>query len=157
MEITHHQEIIAPIEIVFDYLSDDEKMKLWMEGLESTEYPSGKNTEHPVGTEFVQTIQESGHPQQYTGVVTAFKPPTLLGMKLQGNAFRADVTYELTALSGRKTNLEYHCELSFASLVHRVVGFLFSGLNQRIVKTQIKKLQSLCEQAAVRRSTPPES
>lgn len=155
MEIIHNQEIIAPIEIVFDYLNDDEKMKLWMEGLESTEYPSGKDAEHPVGTEFIQTIQESGHPQQYTGVVTAFKPPTLLGVKLKGNAFTANVTYELAA-HARKTELEYHCELVFSSLLHRVVGFLFKGLNQRIVKTQIKKLQLLCEQAAVRRSTPPE-
>mgnify|MGYP003131043483 CR=1 FL=1 len=45
MEITHHQEIIAPVDVVFSYLNDDEKMKLWMERLESVEYPKGKKTD----------------------------------------------------------------------------------------------------------------
>ncbi|QDV17725.1 Polyketide cyclase / dehydrase and lipid transport [Gimesia panareensis] len=155
MEITYHQEIIAPIDIVFDFLNDDEKMKLWMEGLETTEYPEGKNEDDPVGTIFVQTIREAGHSQQYAGIVTEYKPPELIGVQLQGNAFRVDVTYELTD-RGRKTDLDYTCELVFAGLFYRIIGFLFGGLTRRILKNQMTKLKQLAEQAAVRRSPPPE-
>lgn len=153
MEITYHQEIIAPIEIVFDFLNDDEKKKLWMEGLESTEYPKGKNEGNPVGSIFVQTIGERGNSQEFAGIVTEFAPPTLLAVQLQGSAFRADVTYELTD-RGRKTDLDYHCDLVFNSLLFRIVGFLFRGLTSRILKNQMTKLKELSEQAAVRRSPP---
>lgn len=156
MEITYHEEILAPIEIVFDFLNDDEKMKLWMEGLESTEYPEGKNDDDPVGTIFVQTIREGGHSQQYAGIVTEYDPPTLIGVQLQSNAFRVDVTYELTD-RGRKTDLDYTCELVFASLFYRIIGVLFKGLTNRILKNQMKLLKQLSEQAAIRRSPPPEA
>lgn len=155
LEITYQQEIIAPIDVVFSFLNDDEKMKLWMEGLESTEYPNGENAENPVGTEFIQIIREGGLTQQYTGMVTEYEPPTLLAVKLQSNAFQINVTYELTDL-GRKTQLDYHCELVFASLFHRIVGFLFCGLTKRILNTQMKKLSLLAEQESVRRPPPAE-
>ncbi|MCA9021523.1 MAG: SRPBCC family protein [Planctomycetaceae bacterium] len=155
MEITYQQEIIAPIDVVFSFLNDDEKMKLWMEGLESIEYPNGQNTENPVGTEFIQTIREGGQTQQYTGTVTEYEPPTLIAFELHSPAFQVNVTYELTA-QGRKTQLDYHCEFVFASLFHRIIGFLFSGLTKRILNSQMKKLSLLAEQESVRRS-PPEA
>ncbi|WP_339735046.1 SRPBCC family protein [uncultured Gimesia sp.] len=155
MEITYHQEIIAPIDVVFRFLNDDEKMKLWMEGLESIEYPNGQNTENPVGTEFIHTIREGGHTQQYTGTVTEYEPPTLIGVELRSAAFQINVTYELTE-QGRKTQLDYHCEMIFTSLFYRIIGFLFCGLTKRILNSQMKKLSQLAEQESVRRSPPKE-
>lgn len=155
MEIRYQQEIIAPIETVFGFLDDDEKMKLWMEGLESTEYPNGKKEGDPVGTEFIQTIREGGQLQTYTGTVTEYEPPEFLGVELQSSAFRIHVTYELTSL-GRKTQLDYCCELVFASLFHKIIGVLFCGLTKRILKTQMKKLGELAEQESVRRVRPEE-
>lgn len=155
MEITYQQEIIAPIEVVFSFLSDDEKMKLWMEGLESIEYPQGKNLENPVGVEFIQTLREGRQTQQYTGTVTEYKPPTLIAFELHSHAFQMNVTYELTG-QGRKTQLDYHAELVFASLFHRIIGFLFGGLTKRILNSQMKRLSLLSEQESVRRP-PPEA
>lgn len=155
MEITYHQEIIAPIEVVFSYLNDDEKMKLWMEGLESIEYPKGKNVENPVGTEFIHTIKEAGHLQQYAGTVTEYTPPTLISVELHNSAFQFNVSYELTA-QGRKTQLDYQCEMVFASLFYRIMGFLFCWLTNRILKSQMTKLKELAEQESVRRPAPEE-
>jgi len=150
LEITYQQEILAPIDIVFSFLNDDEKMKLWMEGLESIEYPKGKDLKNPVGTEFIHTIKEGGHSQQYVGSVTEFSAPTLIAVELHNSAFQINVTYELIAKS-RKTQLDYHCEIVFASLFHRIMGFLFCGFTNRILKSQMKSLQLLSEQEAVRR------
>lgn len=155
MEISYHQEIIAPIEVVFGFLSDDEKQKLWMEGLESIEYPEGKDVENPVGTRFIHHIKEGGHTQQYAGTVTKYTPPTLMGVELKSDAFQINVEYELTK-NGRKTLLDYHCDMVFGSLFHRVMGFLFCGLTKRILKSQMKNLKQLSEQESVRRS-PNES
>jgi uncharacterized protein YndB with AHSA1/START domain len=150
LEINYQQEIFAPIDIVFSYLKDDDKMKLWMEGLEKIEYLKGKNYDNPVGTEFIHTIKEGGHLQQYTGSVTEYAAPTLIAVELHNSAFQNNVTYKLTAIN-RKTQLDYHCEIVFASLFHRIMGFLFSGLTNRILKSQMKNLKLLSEQEAVRR------
>ncbi|MCH9653584.1 MAG: SRPBCC family protein [Planctomycetes bacterium] len=150
MEITYQQEILAPIDIVFSFLNDDEKMKLWMEGLESIEYPKGKDLDNPEGTEFIHTLREGGHLQQYAGSVTQYQAPTLIAVELHNSAFRINVTYELTAI-GRKTQLDYHCEMVFASLFHRIMGFLFCWFTNRILKSQMKNLRLLSEQEAVRR------
>ena len=152
LEINYQQEIFAPIDVVFSYLKDDEKMKLWMEGLEKIEYPKGKNYDNPVGTEFIHTIKEGGHLQQYTGSVTEYTDPTLIAVELHNSAFQINVTYELTAIS-RKTQLDYHCEMEFASFFHRIMGFLFCGFTNRILKSQMKNLKLLAEQEAVRRPT----
>ncbi|WP_299462423.1 SRPBCC family protein [uncultured Gimesia sp.] len=155
MEITYHQEILAPIDVVFSYLEDDEKMKLWMEGLESIEYPEGKHVDNPVGTQFIHTIREGGHTQQYHGTVTEFDPPTLIAVELHSAAFQISVTYELTS-AGRKTQFDYHCEIVLASLFHRLMGFLFWWLTKRLLKSQMTKLKELSEQEAVRRPGPDE-
>lgn len=155
MEINYQQEIFAPIDIVFSYLKDDEKMKLWMEGLENIEYPKGKNFDYPEGNEFIHTIKEGGHLQQYTGSVTKCTEPTLFAIELHNSAFQTNVTYELTAI-GRKTQLDYHCEMEYASLFHRIMGSLFSGFTKRIVKSQMNDLKMLAEQEAVRRPTVEE-
>ncbi len=153
LEITHHQEIVAPIEIVFSYLNDDEKMKLWMEGLESIDYPKGKKTEKRVGNKFIHTIKEGLNTQTYKGIITAYEPPSLLAVKLAHPAHRMEVTYELTAY-GRKTELDYHCELVFPSLFHRLMGVSFSWFTKRILKSQMAKLKQLAEQESVRRAPP---
>ncbi|QDT90426.1 SRPBCC family protein [Gimesia algae] len=153
MEIAHHQEIIAPVEVVFSYLNDDEKMKLWMQGLESIEYPKGKKPGYKVGAKFIHTIKEGLNTQRYKGIVTVYEPPTLLAVKLAHPAHRIEVTYELTSL-GRKTKLDYHCELEFASFYYRCMGLLFSWFTKRILKSQVAKLKELAEQESVRRAPP---
>lgn len=155
LEISHHQEIIAPIDVVFSYLSDDEKMKLWMEGLESVEYPKGKKTEIKAGTKFIHSIKEGLNTQTYKGIVSAYEPPSLLAVKLSHPAHRIKVTYELTSL-GRKTELDYHCELEYTSFYYRFMGVLFSWFTKRILKSQLAKLKQLAEQESVRRVPPAE-
>ncbi len=150
MELTYQQEILAPIDVVFSFLIDDEKMKLWMEGLEAIEYPKGKDLENPAGTEFVHSFKEGGHSQKYAGSITEYKAPTLIVVELHNPAFQNKITYELTAMN-RKTQMDYHCEIEYASLISRIMGFLFSGSTNRILKTQMKSLKLLSEQEAVRR------
>lgn len=151
MEISYHQEIIAPIEVVFDILTDDEKMKIWMEGLQLIEYPEEKNVDNPVGTQFIYHIKEGGHTQQYSGSVTEYTQPTLWGIELSNAAYQFNMTYELTS-QARKTQVDYHCEMVFGSVFHRIMGFLFRWLTKRILKSQMIKLKQLSEQESVRRS-----
>ena len=153
LEITHHQEIIAPIDLVFSYLNDDEKMKPWMEGLESVEYPRGKKPASNAGKKFIHSIKEGLNTQTYKGIITEYEPPSLLALKLSHPAHRIKVTYELTSL-GRKTELDYHCELEYTSFYYRFMGVLFSWFTKRILKSQLAKLKQLAEQESVRRVPP---
>ena len=43
---------------MFELVDDDEKIKLWMEGLEETIYTSPQDRENPVGGTFKQKIRE---------------------------------------------------------------------------------------------------
>lgn len=75
MTVTYSQEIVAPIDRVFDLIDDDQKIKLWMDGLEETIYPEGLDREQAVGTTFKQRIREGGRVVEYDGEVTAYDRP----------------------------------------------------------------------------------
>ena len=63
-------EIAASPEVVFDWVDDDEKLPLWLEGLEQIEYPDGVDRNNPVGTRFRHTMRRGRKRVEYEGHVT---------------------------------------------------------------------------------------
>jgi uncharacterized protein YndB with AHSA1/START domain len=145
MEIKYTLAINAPVEKVFNLVDDDEKLKLWMEGLEETVYTSEVDREKPVGTKFRQKIREGGRLVAYEGEVTAYDKPHHLGVRIGNKQFSMQVDYRFSSIE-TGTRLDYSAAMIEATWFARLVGKLFSGLTKRILNKQMAALKTLAEQ-----------
>lgn len=144
-DITYMIDIHAPIETVFECINDNEKQKIWMEGLKETRYPEGYDPSNPVGTKFVQKIKEGGRVIEYDGEVIAYDEPKLTAVRIGNNSFSVKAFYELSEIP-EGTRLNYRAEMGSANMLTKVMGFLFSWLTKRILHKQMTKLKELAEQ-----------
>lgn len=148
MQYSYNQQIDAPIEKVFDFIYDEEKIKQWIPELISIEYDSTFNPEQPVGTVFVQRLKEGGRIQKYNGEVMAFKKNHLLELRLWNPGFTVTVIYKLEPIEKNATLFNYSCSAIFNNWFYRVMGKMFSGYMKRMLITQMEKLKSLAEKKA---------
>lgn len=148
MAITYSQFIATPIERAFACVDDEELLRRWMEGLEETTYPQGRDRARPVGTRFTQRIREGGHVTEYEGEVTAYDKPRHLGVRIGNGMFSMQVDYRFTP-EGEGTRLDYRCEAVTHHWFARVMGFLFAWLTRRILRKQMSQLKALAESSAI--------
>jgi uncharacterized protein YndB with AHSA1/START domain len=144
MIFTHALEINAPIARVFDLVDDDHSLKLWMDGLEETIYPEGKNQANPVGTLFKQRIREGSRLAEYEGRVIAYENPNLLAITIGNAQFEMQVVYRFTP-KGAWTWLDYSATLTRGSLFTKLMSKLFAPLTRRILDKQMRQLKELAE------------
>ncbi len=144
MLVTYQLDINAPIGVVFDFLDDDQKLKLWIDGLEETSYPDGQDQVNPIGTKFKQRIREGGRVVEYDGEVTDYVKPTFLGIRIGNRQFTLQVDYRLNA-TATGTRLNYKAEAVGASWLVKLLGKLFSPFTRRILDKQMKRLKRLAE------------
>ena len=144
MAITYVQHIDAPVETVFDFLDDDEKLKTWMDGLEETIYLADYDRENPVGARFTQRIREGGRITEYDGEVTSYSRPHRLAVKLWSQHFSVNVDYLLHPEDGG-TRLDYKADMNYTSRIATVMGRLFGWLTRRILVRQMNELKNMAE------------
>ena len=144
MKCTYTQDMNAPIDRVFDLISDPEKHKLWLKGVEETRYVGSYNPANPVGTKFKQKIREGGRVQEYDGEVTAFARPKHLGIRLFAPEFSVTVDYRLTPVGGG-TRLDYVAEVACTHWFYRLIGKVFGFLMRGMLRKQMRKLKELAE------------
>jgi hypothetical protein len=125
-------------------VDDDQKTKLWMDGLEETIYPDGLDRENPVGARFRQRIKEGGRVAEYDGQVTAYDKPRHLGVRIGSSAFTMEVDYRFTE-TGDSTRLDYSAKMLYANWFSRLMGSLFGWFTRRILNNQMTKLKGLAE------------
>jgi len=144
MQFESSHLIAAPVERVWQFLDDDEKRKLWMPEVEDTVYPDGNDKENPVGVRFRQRIREGGRISEYEGEVTAYNPPSLLGVRLSNPQFASDVIYRLRQEDGG-TRLDYSAELSLNSWIAKVMGVIARPLTSSIIRRHMRNLKRVAE------------
>jgi uncharacterized protein YndB with AHSA1/START domain len=144
MNFTYALEINAPIARVFDLVDDDDNIKLWMDGLEETTYPEGKNRANPVGTKFKQQIREGSRVAEYEGRVIAYEKLNLLAITIGNSQFEMEVVYRFTP-KGAWTWLDYSATMTRGNLMMKLMGKLFAPLTRRILDRQMKRLKELAE------------
>lgn len=142
-KVVYTIEVNAPIEKVFDAVSDADKQKIWMEGLEETIYPSPLEG-NPVGKPFKQRIREGGRVNEYDGEVTAYDKPNHLGVRVSNKQFAVQVDYRFTP-TGSGTRLDYSAEMMMHTWVARIMGLLFGWFTRGILDKQMKKLKQVAE------------
>jgi carbon monoxide dehydrogenase subunit G len=110
IQITTH--VACPADVLWDYIEEPEKQKLWMKGLLANE--STSPGDQGVGSTFRMKIQEGMKVAEFNGLVTAREKPNRMEVTLDGGSFPAGsklrVDYRL-AEAGGKTRLDYTCVL----------------------------------------------
>lgn len=144
MDVSHSTDIGAPAEKVFDLITDDEKKKLWAHGLLETLYPEGRSREQPVGTRFIQKINEGGRVAEYQGEILAFERPHKLAFKMSNKHFDMLMTFVLRPV-GRKTRVNFSVEMAQTGFIGRTLGSVLGWFTGMIVKRQLASLKGLAE------------
>ncbi|NLF77299.1 MAG: hypothetical protein GX573_16505 [Chloroflexi bacterium] len=140
--------IKAPIAIVFEWVSDFEQRRRWMEGVEDTVFAPPFDPAHPLGATFRQNIREGARVVEYDGEIIAWEPPTHFGVRLSNPDFTLDLDYRLSLQDEQATRLDYQVNTTYMSAFARVMGMLFMWLTRRIAYRQIARLRDLVESAA---------
>ena len=135
-------KINAPIAKVFEYLSDPDKQKLWMDGLVRTEHASPwKPT---IGTQFTQHLLK-GHKKtayEFRGEIVDFKKPSLYVMRLSGTDFTAIIRYQLHEIDGQ-TQLTSEAVMEFkGNFIARFLGRMAAHHNKQNMKKLIAMLEN---------------
>jgi uncharacterized protein YndB with AHSA1/START domain len=84
MQIKETAHFNCPREVLWRYIEEPAKQKLWMKGLLSNESTSPGRT--GVGSTFRMVIQEGRKPATYEGDVTAYDRPRRLEIRFWGAA-----------------------------------------------------------------------
>ncbi|MGZ4112857.1 MAG: SRPBCC family protein [Tumebacillaceae bacterium] len=145
MKFTYTLAINAPIERVFTCITEDEKKKIWMQGVMKTEYPHGKDPAHPVGTQFKQQIKEGKRIVEYNGEITAYEAPSLFAVRVGNPMFSFDTTYRLE-VHADGTTLNYESQFVSSSSFAKFMGKLFGWFTRKLVLKQMAALKQLAEQ-----------
>jgi uncharacterized protein YndB with AHSA1/START domain len=136
--------ISAPIVKVFEYLSEPDRQKLWMDGLVRTEYARPVDPNSPVGTRFTQHLLK-GHTKtayEFQCEIVDFRKPNLYAIKLDGKDFTAQIRYVLEEIDGA-TQLSTEAIMEFkGNLVSRFLGRMASHHSKQDTKKLIAMLES---------------
>lgn len=143
MKMIDRVKINAPIKMVFDYISNAEKQKLWMDGLVRTEFVNKWDESNPVGTQFKQHLIK-GHRKvayEFQGEILEYTFPNLYAVRIKGQGITAVVHYHLDEFEG-KTQLNSEVVMEFdGNFIARFIGKMAAHHN----KQDIKKLIALVE------------
>jgi hypothetical protein len=147
MILTYTRTIRASRAIVFSCLEKNWLRREWEEGFVEQVPLTPLNPADPVGFRFIQRNRAGGRLVDYEGMVTAYDNPALLGVRVGDRHFSIHVTYRV-AVEGRDTRLDYQAEVTYLSLLGRLMAPLAGLMLRRIVGRQLPRLQALAERMA---------
>jgi uncharacterized protein YndB with AHSA1/START domain len=135
--------IAAPIDVVFDYLDDDEKIQRWNEYFVENIYENGKQENLP-GTKFVSVQRFEKKTIRTDIVLTEYDPPNKIimeGYSKEGTAFTRYFLYK----EEDGTRIVMESSIIPKNLYYRIITKLFGGLGKFIYKDQINNLREYLE------------
>ena len=131
-------EIDRPLDVSWNYFTDEKNMPDWLPGFESIETLSGKPNE--VGSKFLLRINENGSKMEFTETVTEFKPRELFAFTLEHSMMTNNVRVKFTEKDG-KTIVTQEEKLVGANIFWRsffVFAITVSKSNARQVLEKLK-------------------
>ena len=138
-------DIEAPITKVFDFINDENKHKLWLDGLEETIREPGYDSKHPVGSKFQQKIRDGKKVEVYDGEVTAYERPQSSGCEgLQQGVFGP---YRLSAHESEEAHAPrvHDSRSRSTTLRSRCLPGLSGPMMRTVLEKQLKALKRLIE------------
>lgn len=149
MQMTVTQQINAPIEAVFQLLTEPEQVRRWMPTLESTETVSTPDDGSVVGTRFRQRIRSANQAGStvttYEGVITEYEPPDRFAVRVGSSVILMEGRYELTRGPGDSTDLQYVAEARVTHWLLRWFGWLMDKAMQLGMTQHLQSLKRVAE------------
>ncbi|MEK6258912.1 MAG: SRPBCC family protein [Planctomycetota bacterium] len=149
MQMTVTQQINAPIETVFQLLTEPEQVRRWMPTLESTETVSTPDDGSVVGTRFRQRIRSANQAGStvttYEGVITEYEPPDRFAVRVGSSVILMEGRYELTRGPGDSTDLQYVAEARVTHWLLRWFGWLMDKAMQLGMTQHLQSLKRVAE------------
>jgi hypothetical protein len=143
--VSDHIDIQAPIEETFEWVSNPEKQKRWLDHLIHTEYLDTFTGENPVGVRFRQRMRQGGQTREYEGEIIEYYPPNLFGIRLNLSDLAVEQIWRLEPLTRRSCRLHYKCEIMAENLVSAAKGLLFHLFTRLSLKKQLLSLKRCAE------------
>lgn len=139
-------EIVAhfdrPVEEVFSYVDNDDKVKLWIGGLLETKRTTSGTP--GVGSRFHQKLQIGKRVTELDGELLEYEKNRRVRVKMNFNLGEMDVTYNFTE-SGGCTELAYTCDSQYRSLFYRLLSPLIKRMAQQKLREDFARLQLLLQ------------
>lgn len=143
MVLTDQIVVNAPIDRVFDFVTNAQKQKMWIDGLVDTEFTDQQEGQLLVGARFKQHLVK-GHKRTnyvFQGEITAYEPSKHYAVTVWNADFDATIHYRFEASQGKtiltcKTEMQFH-----GSFIARFIGKMAAHHN----KQDMKKLLVLLE------------
>ena len=135
-------EIARPVNDVFAFVDDDEKVKQWIGGLVDSRRTSKGRV--GVGTTFEQLIRIGGKTISMEGILTAYEPNQRLSVKIYCSLCNMEVDYRFEERDGI-TRVNYICNSQYNSFFYKLLSPLTKLITQRKLETDFFKLKQLLE------------
>jgi uncharacterized protein YndB with AHSA1/START domain len=139
--------IEAPLESVFEFIDDDQKNLLWMNGLEETVCVAPGAADSDVGKQFIQRIRLGAMGVEYHGEVTRHDPPERVALRVhdKGGNYRMEMDYRLSLDAGGATCLDYTCEMSPLTTMGSAMVAGMRPVAKRMLMAQFTRLKDVAE------------
>lgn len=135
-------EFDSPVEEVFAFVDDDDKVKQWIGGLlETKRTTAGKPG---VGSRFHQMIKVGKRVMELDGELLAYEPNRFVSVGLDSDLCEMKVSYDFKEVDGR-TRLTYTCDSTYRSFFYRLLSPLIKYITQQKLQTDFARLKNLLE------------
>jgi len=147
MKLTHSIVIDAPKDVVWEYVDDPERIKLWMHGVEENEVIHDTGG---VGTTFRMAIREGRKLTEYQGEVTARDPGRHLQVQMSGGCSSAGpmtVDYTVSDAPSGGTELDYLFRMQ-ATGIWALMGPIGRLFGKMMIRKFFRSLKRMAEEEA---------
>ncbi len=137
---TYSTEIAAPIDTVWQCLTEPTRMQQWVPGLIQITYSGGQVAE---GGTFDMSRKEGNRIRRASGSLPRVRPPEHLTMLFPSKPMDMDVVYDLTPLGPGRTRMDYKALIRPKGLLMTAVTVVFAvffGKQNRKILDNLKTL-----------------
>jgi uncharacterized protein YndB with AHSA1/START domain len=135
--------IKAPASLVFEYLRNLDKVRMWVNEVEEarlTYEPKDKAE----GTLFMQKIRQGFSLNEYQGEVIGFEQDRFLKVRLLNESATMETSYTLEP-DEKGCTITYSTELSARNIRGSFLGLMFRGFSEGVLRRQLMTLKRLTE------------
>ena len=133
-------EFERPVEEVFAFVDDDDKVKQWIGGLLETRRTTAGQP--GVGSRFHQKIKVGNRVMEMNGELLAYEPGRFLSVKIDSEMGEMKVNYDFAEINGG-TRLTYTCDSQYRSLFYRLLSPLIKRITQQKLQKDFARLKQL--------------
>lgn len=142
--MTHDELVVEfdrPVEEVFAYVDDDDKVKQWVGGLIETKRTTPGQP--GVGSKFHQKVQVGKRIFEIDGELMAYEPNRRVEVNLDAAGMcDMEVTYTFEEINGR-TRLTYTCDSYYRKLIYRLLSPITRRMARRKLEEDFARLRKL--------------